>query len=111
MQSKMSAVLTADIQADALDKSAKTKMQVTLVVSLALDSLNESVRTLKQANTTPRKARIKNLKDLKEQKLPWTLSKTKVKELKELINSSGLSKDKPVKSMGSLPLLDPLPLA
>ncbi|GJV26413.1 hypothetical protein Tco_1379108 [Tanacetum coccineum] len=46
-------------------------MQVTLVVSLALDSLNESVRTLKQANTTPRKTRIKNLKDLKEQKLPW----------------------------------------
>ncbi|GJZ53984.1 hypothetical protein Tco_0608869 [Tanacetum coccineum] len=29
----------------------------------------------------------------------------------ELINSSGLSKDKPVKSMGSLPLLDPLPKA
>ncbi|GJS28664.1 hypothetical protein Tco_0489284 [Tanacetum coccineum] len=70
MLSKMSAVLTADIQADALDKSAKTKMQVTLVVFLALDSLNESVRTLKQENTTPRNARIKNLKDLKEQKLP-----------------------------------------
>ncbi|GKB58503.1 hypothetical protein Tco_0914689 [Tanacetum coccineum] len=67
----MSAVLTTDIQADALDKSAKTKMQVTLVVSLALDSLNESLRALKQANTTPRKTRIKNLKDLKEQKLPW----------------------------------------
>ncbi|GKB82308.1 hypothetical protein Tco_0949203 [Tanacetum coccineum] len=31
--------------------------------------------------------------------------------LLELINSSGLSKDKPVKSLGSLPLLDPLPLA